>query len=159
MSGPSLDELDFGILHLLQEDARHQTPVDMADELPVTDNTVRNRIEKMESQGVIQGYVPVIDYERAGFPIRLQFTCTAPVDERSAIAEEALTIPHVVRVEEMLTAQNNVQILAITREAEALNEISSRIDGLGVTIENESLQRRMLYRPFNHFGESVASGD
>ncbi len=159
MSGTSLDELDFGILHLLQEDARNQTPVDMADRLPVTDNTIRNRIEKLEERGVIQGYVPVIDYEKAGFPIRLQFSCTAPVDERARIADEAIQIPHVVSVEEMLSARDNVRIMAITREAEKISEITTRIAELGLTVESESLQRRALVRPFNHFGESMVASD
>ena len=51
MDAADLDEIDFGILHLLQEDARTQTPVDMAERLPVTDQTIRNRIERLEERG------------------------------------------------------------------------------------------------------------
>lgn len=150
-----LDELDHGILQLLQQDARNETPVDMAERLPVSDQTVRNRIEKMEDQGVIEGYVPVINYEKAGFPIRLQFSCTAPVRERERLAEEALQIPNMVRVEEMLSAKENLLPLAVTRDSEEINSITSALDGLGLTVESERLLRFAHVRPFNHFGESM----
>lgn len=157
MATDSLDELDYGILHLLQRDARHTTPIDMAELLPVTDTTVRNRIEKLEERGVIKGYVPRIDYEESGFPLRVEFTCTAPVNERSEIAEEALEIPHVVQVEEMLSARENIEILVVTNEAEELNKITVKIDDLGLSIERERLLRRIHSRPFNHFGSEVVS--
>jgi DNA-binding Lrp family transcriptional regulator len=157
MSTDALDELDFGILHLLQGDARHTSPVDMAAKLPVTDTTIRNRIEKLEERGIIEGYVPVIGYEKAGFQLRVKFTCTAPVQDRADIAEGALELPNVVHVEEMLSASENIRILVVTNQAEKLNEITSRIDAMGLTIERESLMRRAHNRPFNHFGENMVT--
>ena len=152
MSADSLDELDKEILHLLQIDARNTSPVDMAEQLPVTDTTIRNRIEDMEDRGIIEGYEPRINYEQAGFPLRVKFICTAPIQERSSLAEKALELANVVQVEEMLTARENVRILVVTREAEELNQVSSDIDSLGLSIEKESLVRRTITRPFNHFG-------
>lgn len=35
-----LDELDYRIFHLLREDARGQTPVEMVEYLPVTDQII-----------------------------------------------------------------------------------------------------------------------
>lgn len=159
MSTDALDELDFGILHLLQRDARNETPTDMADRLPVTDTTVRNRIEKLENRGVIQGYVPLLDYEKAGFPLRVKFTCSAPVQERSRIADEALDVKHVVHVEEMLSARENVRILVVTNDAEDLNDVSSRIDELDLEIESESLLRHRKTQPFDQYGETMVARD
>lgn len=147
-----LDELDYGILQLLQTDARGQSPVKMAERLPVTDQTIRNRIENMEESGVIEGYVPLINYEKAEFPIRLQFTCTAPVQKREELANEALEISHVVRVEEMLSAQENIRVLAVTNTSEDINDLAEKLDDLGLAIEREQLMRRAYVRPFNHFG-------
>lgn len=155
MSTDPLDELDYGILHLLQRDARNTTPIDMAELLPVTDTTVRNRIEKLEQRGIIRGYVPQIDYEAAGFPLRVEFTCTAPVDQRSDLVQELLDVPHVVQVEEMLSARDNIEVLVVTNEAEELNKVTAEIDGLGLTIERERLLRTIHSRPFNHFGSEV----
>ena len=159
MNTDPLDELDFGILHLLQQDARHTTPIEMAEKLPVTDTTVRNRIEKLEDLGIIEGYIPLLDYEKAGFPLRVKFTCTAAVQDRSQIADEALELPHVVHVEEMLSARENVRILVVTNQSEDLNDITTRIDELGLTIEKECLLRRIETRPFNHFGENMVSSE
>lgn len=154
-----LDELDFRILHLLQRDARHQTPVDMAERLPVSDQTIRNRIHNMEDLGVIRGYTPTIDYEAADFPIRLKISCTAPVSERERLATEALELSNVVRVEEMLSAHENVQLLVVAKDTEAINAVTRELDDLGLQVERERLLRREHVQPFNHFGEDVADDD
>ena len=53
MNAP-LDTVDQQILYFLQTDSR--TPITaIADELNVSDNTVRNRIAKLEDRGVIEG--------------------------------------------------------------------------------------------------------
>lgn len=154
-----LDELDDSILQLLQRDARNLTPVDMAEHLPVSDQTVRNRIENLEEQGVIEGYVPIINYSKAGFPIRLQLTCTAPVSRRGELAEEALDIQHIVRVEEMLSARENLQILAVTNDSEDITTVAEQLDSLGLTIESERLLRQTRVRPFNHFGSELIADE
>jgi Lrp/AsnC family transcriptional regulator, leucine-responsive regulatory protein len=151
-----IDDLDFRILHLLQEDARHRTPVDMAEELPVSAQTIRNRITKMENSGVIEGYAPIINYEKAGFPIRLRFTCTAPVQQREELAREALQIPHMVRVEEMLSGSENILPMAVANSSEEITAITTALDDLGLSIESERLQRYEYVRPFNHFAEDIS---
>ncbi|WP_225334282.1 Lrp/AsnC family transcriptional regulator [Halomicrobium urmianum] len=154
-----LDEVDYGILHLLQSNARDQTPVDMAESLPVSAQTVRNRIEKLEERGVIEGYVPVIDYEEAGFPMRVKFACTAPVGRRTELAREALEISNVVRVEEMLSARRNLHPLAVARNADEITAVTQALDDLGLRIESERLLRTHHHRPFNHFGEDDVSNE
>lgn len=159
MTAEGLDEIDLGILHLLQKDARNNTPVDIARQLPVSDQTVRNRIAKMERMGVLEGYVPVINYRNAGFSIRLEFCCTAPIQRREELAQAALEIPHVVRVEEMLSSHENVRILAVSDDSDEMNEIATEIDELGLTIVSERLRRCAYVQPFNHFGEGVVSDE
>ena len=157
MAADGLDEIDYGILHLLQQNARTTTPVDMADQLPVTDTTIRNRIERLEEKGVIEGYVPIIDYEAAGFPMRLQFSCTASTNNREEVAARVLELPNVVKVDEMLSARENIRALAVANTTEEVNAIAARLDELPLTIERESLLRKERIRPFNHFGEPVVS--
>ena len=159
MAADGLDEIDYGILRLLQQNARATTPVDMAEQLPVTDTTIRNRIEKLEDEGVIEGYVPIIDYEKAGFPIRIQFSCTAPTEDRAAVADRALELPHIVEVDEMLSARENIQALAVANTTEEVNEVTARLDELPLTIERERLLRKTRSRPFDDFAADVASDD
>lgn len=157
MPTDELDEIDFGILHLLQKNARETTTVDMAEQLSVSDQTIRNRIEKLEEKGVIEGYYTKINYEKAGFQIRIRFTCTAPVQERKALAAEALQLHNIVQVEETLGAKENVRPLAVTNSAEKISNIASDLDELGLIIESQHLVGDEQVRPFNHFGESIVS--
>lgn len=51
-----IDNIDERILYRLVEDARSTTAPDIADEVGVTDTTIRNRIGRLEENGVITGY-------------------------------------------------------------------------------------------------------
>jgi DNA-binding Lrp family transcriptional regulator len=48
-----LDDVDRGILQLLQRDTRNATAVEMGAQIGVSDGTVRNRIAKLEREGII----------------------------------------------------------------------------------------------------------
>ncbi|MFC7139362.1 Lrp/AsnC family transcriptional regulator [Halosimplex aquaticum] len=150
-----LDEIDYGILQLLQRDARNTTPVDMADQLPVSAQTIRNRISGLQDNDVIEGYVPIINYENAGFPIRLRFVCTAPVKERSDLATEALEISNVVHVQEILSGKENLHVVAVTNSSEEITEIAESLSELGLRLESERLMGKSHHRPFNHFGTDI----
>jgi DNA-binding Lrp family transcriptional regulator len=63
-----LDELDVSILRRLNEDAR-QSYRKIAKALGVSISTVSNRVKRLEADGVVAGYVPVLDPKRIGFDI------------------------------------------------------------------------------------------
>lgn len=159
MRDEPLDDVDRGVLHLLQQDARTLTPVEMAKQLPVTDGTVRNRIERMEAEGVITGYVPVLDYEAAGFPLQVVFTCTAPAGDQADLADQAMQVHRVVNVREMIDWEGNVDVVAIATELEDLLAVAAELTDLGLSIQRQRLVRREYDRPFNHFGEGAVEGD
>lgn len=155
MSSSQLDEVDRGILRLLQQDARNLTPVDMAKELPVSEGTVRNRIKQMEDRNVIEGYIPTINYEKAGFPLEVVFTCTAPLNQQHEIGENILQVPRVINVREMLSSKSNVQVVAIATNLDDVLTIATKLTENGLTIENQRLTLCERIQPFNHFGEDV----
>ncbi len=159
MSSKPLDDVDRGILHLLQKDARNLTPVDMAEELPVSAGTVRNRIERMEERGILRGYVPTLDYGAAGFPLTIVFTCTAPVDRQVELAERALQTHRVVNVRELLSSQGNVEVVAVATDLSDITSTASELIDLGFEIEMQRLLRHEHVRPFNHFGEEVVEDE
>lgn len=159
MSSERLDAVDRGILHLLQQNARDLTPVDMAERLPVSDGTVRNRIERLEEDGVIDGYVPLVDYESAGLPMQAVFTCTCPVDAQEAVALEALDVHRVVRVRELVASDGNVEVVAVGADLDDLVEVAERLADLGLDIHSQKLVRNEYERPFDHFGAADASDD
>lgn len=64
----NLDELDRGILQELNIDAR-RSHREIAHRLKVSPTTVSSRIERLERQGVIRGYVPLLDDEALGWDL------------------------------------------------------------------------------------------
>ena len=155
MATDVLDDVDRGILQLLQEDARNLTPVDMAKRLPVSEGTVRNRIEKLEAEGIIEGYVPVLNYEAAGFPLKFVISCTAPIPDRADLADQARELPHVISVREMLTAQDNVRVTTIATDIDEISAIDAQLVELGLTVEREALMKHEFVRPFDGYGTDV----
>jgi len=63
--GNVLDDLDWRILQVLQENAK-QTYMETGHHLQVAHSTVHDRIKKMEEQGIIKKYTAIVNLERAG---------------------------------------------------------------------------------------------
>jgi len=152
MEPQELDEVDRGILHLLQEDARNNSASAMADALGVAPNTVRNRLDRLEANGVVLGYHPHIDYERAGFQLRVIFICSTSITERSNSADQVLDVEGVVRIVELLSGKRNLAIEAVSNSTDDLTEIGRRIEDIGLVIDEEWFVKRDSVQPFDHFG-------
>lgn len=148
-----LDEIDAGILHSLQENARNKSAAEIAEAVGVTANTVRNRIRRLEERGVIEGYVPLIDYEQADFQIKAVIVCTAPIPERKHLARKAVDVAGVTHVRELMTGHRNVLVTAVAAESKSLTDVASRLHNIGLTIEEEELVKNDTHRPFSHFGD------
>ena len=63
-----LDELDVAILRRLNSDARKSFR-DIARELRVSISTISNRVKRLESEGIILGYIPVLDEKKLGYDV------------------------------------------------------------------------------------------
>ncbi len=61
-----MDETDKKIVKMLEKDARRPF-TDIAEELGVSEATVRKRVTKLEGESVIKGYTVVIDPESMGY--------------------------------------------------------------------------------------------
>lgn len=146
-----LDEIDEGILFALQRDARNVTTQEIAEEVDVSSSTVRNRIEKMESGGVIEGYAPRIDYERGGFPLHVLFVCSAEPKKRSETAADVLLINGVTDVTEMVTSEHNIYVEVIATSTRDLGRISNELDDEGLTIHSSEIITSSYSQPWGHF--------
>lgn len=155
----SLDRVDRGILFLLQEDARHATTTAMAEKLDVSASTIRNRIERLEAGGVIRGYHPDIDYDRAGLQLHVLLICSVPNPERQRLAEQALDVHGVVQLQEVLNGDENLQIEVVGTETDDLADIMDELSELGIEIVNSKILKNTNVRPFDHFGRDVVRDD
>jgi len=63
-----IDDKDKGILDILINNAR-TSYTDIAETLRITEGTVRNRISRMEAEGVIKRYTVEIDPSKLGYKL------------------------------------------------------------------------------------------
>jgi DNA-binding Lrp family transcriptional regulator len=143
-----LDDVDRKLLNLLQENARY-TALTLAEEVGVSDNTVHNRMERLEEAGVITGYTTSIDLDRTGLTLYFQFACTANINGRRAVAEQAMEIPAVLEVTELMTGQRNLQIKVVAARDEDITRIAERLDQLDLEINDENLIRAVHTGPLD----------
>ncbi len=148
--GPPLDTIDQGILYYLQQNSRQPITV-IADELNLSDNTVRNRIKKLEENGIIEQYSIAISYDEANILHYYLFICTARVSERETLAAKAPEIPGVVEVVTVMTGKENVHVKAAAMTKQEITQIAHRLDELDLIIDREHLIWGSSNQPFSGF--------
>lgn len=153
-----LDEVDKEILHLIQEDARNNTNSDLAEIIGVSPSTISKRIKKLEDSGVVKGYTPNIEYDIAGFPLRVLFICSAPITERGEVVQDVLDIPGVVNAKELMTGEQNLHIEVVGKQNEDITQLAYEISELGIQIGEEVLVKNEFPKPASVF-KHHESGD
>ena len=146
-----LDDLDRYVIHRLQADARGTSAAEIADDYGVSPSTVRNRIGRLERDGVVRGSHLSIDYEKIGYQLVTLIFCTAPIPEREGLAREALEVPGVISVRELMTGEENVHVVAIGRDGDDLSRIGRDLSELGLGIVEEELVHNEYTCPFHWF--------
>ena len=151
METVDLDYVDRCILYSLQEDARRMSANAIAERIDVSARTVRNRIDKLEESGVIDGYRPDVNYEITGYQLHTMVVCTAPIEGREQIAQEAADVPGVVNVKEIMTGDQNLLVEVVGIDGDDLSRITSDLNDLGVRINDEDIIRNDHHSQFHEF--------
>jgi DNA-binding Lrp family transcriptional regulator len=149
--GYRLDEIDKQVIHALMADARNTTATTVAEGLNVSGETVRNRIERLEEGGIIQGYTATIDFERAGGRLTSIYMCTVPAADREQLAVAARSIPGVVNVRVLMAGRRDLQVVAVGEDTEDLREIARSLSELDIQIEDEELVQTEIRSPYGPF--------
>ena len=147
----ALDEVDEGILFALQKDARNTTIEEIATEVDVSPSTVRNRLDQLETGGIIEGYYPKIDYERANFPLHVLFVCSAPAEQREKMGAQALEVRGVIDVRELLTGNRNLYVEVVATDTRDLTAITSELTDVGFTVDSSEIITKHSVRPWGEF--------
>ena len=150
-----LDDIDRGILHALQTNARDATIETMGERVGVSASTVRNRINDMEEAGIIEGYYPQINYEKADYDLHLLYLCRAPTENRGQLAIEVLEISGVVEVHEVLDSNQNVFVEAIATDPDQMATTHDSLIQMGLDVQSVEYVRNSYIQPFDHFGADV----
>ncbi|RQG91987.1 Lrp/AsnC family transcriptional regulator [Natrarchaeobius chitinivorans] len=152
-----LDEVDQGILYLLQRDARRLTTQEMGEQVGVAASTIRNRIEKLEEAGIIRGYYPDVDYDKAGLQLYVEMICSAPNPKREQLAKEARSVEGVIAIREVLNGEENIQIDAVGTDSDNVARIADELSKIGLKVVNTKIIKDTFTQPFNHFGQHVVT--
>ena len=151
MSDGEIDDVDRAILHALQGDARNTSSGDIAKRTGTSDSTVRKRIQRLESDGIIKGYSAEGDYQRSGYPLRMLLFCTAAIPERGDLVPEILEIDGVVSVQELVTGERNLLVTAVGRSDSDITPVAQELLEMGLTVADEVLVRSHETTPFGEF--------
>ncbi|MFB6105684.1 MAG: Lrp/AsnC family transcriptional regulator [Halobacteriaceae archaeon] len=160
MGDEDVDDVDRAILYALQEDARNTSSGDIAGRTGTSDSTVRKRIQRLESRGVIKGYSANVDYQKSGYPLRMLLYCTAPISDRGDLIPDILDIEGVVSVQELVTGDRNLLVTAVGESDSDITPVAQALLDMGLTVADEVLVRSHETTPFGKFDpETHADGD
>jgi DNA-binding Lrp family transcriptional regulator len=151
MGEDAIDDVDEAILHALQEDARNISSGDIAERTGTSGSTVRKRIQRLEGDDVIKGYSVEIDYQTAGYPLRMLLFCTAPIPERGEHIPAILDIDGVVSVQELVTGERNLLVTVVGETDSDITPVAQELLDLGLTVVDEVLVRSHETTPFGEF--------
>ncbi len=138
-----MDELDRKIIALLQENARFSYR-EIARELNVAVGTVYNRIKRLEEEGVIKGYSPLLDYEKLGFGltaligVKAQGRKITEIEGRIAEKGNAMMVYDI-------TGEFDIFVIAKFRDREEMNRFVKWLLSLeGVEKTNTSVAMQVV---------------
>ncbi|UPV99122.1 Lrp/AsnC family transcriptional regulator [Halorussus gelatinilyticus] len=157
MGSDKLDDVDKGILYLIQQNARTSTTAEIAEKLGVSSSTVGNRIQKLEERGVISGYHLTVDYEKVGLDQHLLAIGTVPYERRETLSEQILEASGVVSVRELLTNKQNVAIELVGYSRKYIESAIDELNDIGVAIERIEMMKRERTQPFDDFGKQYTN--
>ena len=149
MASYQLDDVDKELLKLLQENARY-TAIELAEQIGVSDNTIHNRMERLEERGIITGYTTSVNHDETGLNLFFLFICTARISERSSVASEVLKLPQVVEVTEVMSGEQNLLIKVYGTEDEDITHVAEQLDDLALEINDEKLIKTEHTQPLDY---------
>ena len=119
-----LDETDRDIMKSLNENARKSFR-DIAKELGISLTTVSNRVKLLEKNGVIRGYIPVLDPSKLGYDISAIIGIKV-IHGKIVETERDLANDHAVYAVFDSTGDWDAIVMARFRNREELNDFVKR---------------------------------
>jgi len=138
-----IDNKDKEIIKLLEENGRVQYKK-IADKLNISSDTVKYRIEKLKTSGVIENFIPIINYSKIGLLsyaaiLRFKFLSN---DEEKSVIEVIKNNKNIVKAIKSLNMEEYFMNLVFSSEDELAifrKEIEKKFTGKIDTLEIFSL--------------------
>ena len=144
---PTIDRLDVEILVRLSENARIGV-AELASALGVSRATVQQRLRRLEDDGILLGFRPVIDLAAVGMPI--QAVVTLEIDQRlmAPILRGLQALPEILEVRIQAGREDLVVHVALG-SLEALQQLTAavvQIDGVRKTTSTFTVSTPVPHR-------------
>jgi Lrp/AsnC family transcriptional regulator for asnA, asnC and gidA len=120
-----IDDLDKEILKMFAKNSRLSIR-ELARRLGVPHTTVRERVRRLEKDGIIQGYTVRIDYKRLGYMVTALILANV-IGRRIVDVEEWLSSqPNVLAVYD-ITGEYDIALLASFRDIDELDSFVKEV--------------------------------
>ena len=118
----ALDEVDRKLLRELLIDSKRSYRA-LARSIGVSTATVINRVQRLESSGVIKGYTIIIDHERLGFELTVVTEITVSKGRLIEVEEAVSKLPNVCAVYDV-TGLTDAMVVAKFRSRRDLSKFT-----------------------------------
>ncbi|MED5271576.1 MAG: Lrp/AsnC family transcriptional regulator [Candidatus Thermoplasmatota archaeon] len=143
----SLDEIDRKLIEALMNNSRSSMR-QLAAKLDVALGTIRNRLERLEKEGVIKGYNVVLDPAKVGWEmtviVGLRITKGKMIDVQKRIAED----PRVFLVYDV-TGDYDSFVIAKVQNTDDLNDLTKGV------LTSKGIERSLTHVVLNTVKETV----
>jgi len=124
----NLDEIDFQIIDLVQEDSRLSYNK-IAGKLGISVGTAYNRIKNLEEKGVLKGYTSLIDAVKVGYTLTALILIQADGKHLLDVETEIAKIGNVISVYD-ITGDFDIAVVARFRDRDGLNQFIKNLLGV-----------------------------
>ncbi|MDQ3853629.1 MAG: Lrp/AsnC family transcriptional regulator [Thermoproteota archaeon] len=121
-----MDETDVKILKKLLSDAR-MSYRKVAEEIGVSPPTVLARVEKLESDGIIRSYSPLLDHEKLGYDLTAIIEITATKGKIVDLERQIAKFPNVCAVYDITGLTDMVVVAKFKNRKELSNFVKKDI--------------------------------
>ncbi len=117
MPNINLDEIDLRILDQMQSDARLSN-VDLAERVGLSPSPCLRRLRKLESDGVIQGYMTFVDQTKVGLPVSVFINVALKEQSETALEEFETSVSALPQVMEcyLMTGTSDYLLRVVTQD-------------------------------------------
>ena len=149
MPNIALDKTDYRILHYLQNDA-HLTNAELAEKVGLSPSPCLRRVKALESKGIIQRYVAIVDANSVGLPISAFVSISLNSQDRSgleAFQSRVETYPEVMECY-LMTGTSDFLMRVVVPDLETYERFTdklTRIPGIG-NIQTSFALKPVVYK-------------
>ncbi|HEY9621519.1 MAG TPA: Lrp/AsnC family transcriptional regulator [Crinalium sp.] len=131
----SLDEIDWQILSILQQDARISFK-ELGQRIGLTGTAIAERVRKLEDEGIIEGYTINVNRGKIGLPITAFFKLRVQIEHCQRLRELAIALPEVIEAHRVVGSEYYIlkAILPSMPHLEAMMERFLKLGAVEVSI-------------------------